>query len=149
MIRRRVVLRAINEEEVAKLRLYSDPEAAPLMEAAAAFYGVEKDMVMAGNGSDEVLAFLFMAFQQESGKFYFPEISYSFYPVYCSVFGAETVKVPLKEDFPSIRRIITAWTGLLSSPILMRQRAEQCRWQISKGFCSTIRSSWWSSMKPM
>lgn len=93
------VLRAINEEEVAKLRLYSDPEAAPLMEAAAEFYGVEKDMVMAGNGSDEVLAFLFMAFQQESGKFYFPEISYSFYPVYCSVFGAEAVKVPLKEDF--------------------------------------------------
>ena len=58
-----------------------------------------RDMVMAGNGSDEVLAFLFMAFQQKSGRFYFPEISYSFYPVYCSVFGAEAVKVPLKEDF--------------------------------------------------
>ncbi len=56
-------------------------------------------MIMAGNGSDEVLAFLFMAFKQESGKFYFPEISYSFYPVYCSVFGAEAVKVPLKKDF--------------------------------------------------
>ena len=63
------------------------------------FYGVDRDMVMAGNGSDEVLAFLFMAFQQKSGRFYFPEISYSFYPVYCSVFGAEAVKVPLKEDF--------------------------------------------------
>lgn len=93
------VLRVINSEETAKLRLYSDPEAAPLIEAAAGFYGVEKDMVMAGNGSDEVLAFLFMAFQAASGKFYFPEISYSFYPVYCDVFGAEAVKIPLKEDF--------------------------------------------------
>ena len=93
------VLLAINNEEIEKLRLYSDPEAAPLIEAAAGFYGVDRDMVMAGNGSDEVLAFLFMAFQQKSGRFYFPEISYSFYPVYCSVFGAEAVKVPLKEDF--------------------------------------------------
>ena len=93
------VLLAIDNEEIEKLRLYSDPEAAPLIEAAAGFYGVGRDMVMAGNGSDEVLAFLFMAFQQKSGRFYFPEISYSFYPVYCSVFGAEAVKVPLKEDF--------------------------------------------------
>lgn len=67
------VLLAINNEEIEKLRLYSDPEAAPLIEAAAGFYGVGRDMVMAGNGSDEVLAFLFMAFQQKSGRFYFPE----------------------------------------------------------------------------
>ena len=62
------VLLAINNEEIEKLRLYSDPEAAPLIEAAAGFYGVDRDMVMAGNGSDEVLAFLFMAFQAEIGK---------------------------------------------------------------------------------
>ena len=49
------VLLAINNEEIEKLRLYSDPEAAPLIEAAAGFYGVGRDMVMAGNGSDEVL----------------------------------------------------------------------------------------------
>ena len=45
------VLLAINNEEIEKLRLYSDPEAAPLIEAAAGFYGVGRDMVMAGNGS--------------------------------------------------------------------------------------------------
>ena len=94
------VLLAINNEEDRKICDFTQIRKRPrLIEAAAGFYGVGRDMVMAGNGSDEVLAFLFMAFQQKSGRFYFPEISYSFYPVYCSVFGAEAVKVPLKEDF--------------------------------------------------
>ena len=58
--------------------------------------------MIAGNGSDEILAFIFMAFQGRTGRVYYPEISYSFYPVYCDIFRAESVKVPLAEDF-SIR----------------------------------------------
>lgn len=93
------VLRVINDPQLEKLRLYSDPEAAPLVEAIAENYGLKKDQVMVGNGSDEVLAFIFMAFQNDTRKIYYPEISYSFYPVYCETFGAKGVPIPLKEDF--------------------------------------------------
>ena len=93
------VLEVINDEELAKLRLYSDPEASLLVEAIAENFGIEKDQVITTNGSDEILAFIFMAFQGATGKVYYPEISYSFYPVYCDVFGAEGIKVSLREDF--------------------------------------------------
>lgn len=93
------VLEVINDEELAKLRLYSDPEASQLVDAIAENFGLSKSQVITTNGSDEILAFIFMAFQGDSGKVYYPEISYSFYPVYCDVFGAESVKIPLREDF--------------------------------------------------
>lgn len=93
------VLKVINDEELAKLRLYSDPEASMLTEAIAENFGIAKDQAITTNGSDEILAFIFMAFQGATGKVYYPEISYSFYPVYCDVFGAKGIKVPLNEDF--------------------------------------------------
>ena len=93
------VLEVINDEELAKLRLYSDPEASMLTEAIAENFGIAKDQVITTNGSDEILAFIFMAFQGATDKVYYPEISYSFYPVYCDIFGAEGIKVPLREDF--------------------------------------------------
>lgn len=93
------VCKVINDGELNKLKLYSDPEAAMLNEAIAENFGLKKSQVITGNGSDEILAFIFMAFKGKTGKVYYPEISYSFYPVYCDVFGAESVKVPLREDF--------------------------------------------------
>lgn len=93
------VLKVINDEELVKLRLYSDPEASLLVEAIAENFGIAKEQVITTNGSDEILAFIFMTFQGATGKVYYPEISYSFYPVYCDVFGAEGVKIPLREDF--------------------------------------------------
>lgn len=93
------VLKVINDSEINRLRLYSEPDATLLTEAAAGYYGIKQEQVMAGNGSDEILAFIFMAFQGETGKIYYPEISYSFYPVYCDIFKAEGIKVPLAEDF--------------------------------------------------
>ncbi len=93
------VMKVINEEEVKNLKLYSDPEASMLTEAIAENFNLKKSQVITGNGSDEILAFIFMAFKGASGKVYYPEISYSFYPVYCDVFGAESVKIPLRPDF--------------------------------------------------
>lgn len=93
------VMDIINSEEVKKLRLYSEPEASMLTEAIAEYYGIRQEQVIAGNGSDEILAFIFMALQGKSGKVYYPQISYSFYPVYCDIFKAEGVGVPLAEDF--------------------------------------------------
>ncbi len=96
------VVKVINEAEVNRLKLYSEPAASQFTDAVAEYYGIGKDQVIAGNGSDEILAFIFMAFQGRTGRVYYPEISYSFYPVYCDIFKAEGVKVPLAEDF-SIR----------------------------------------------
>lgn len=93
------VCKVINDDELNKLKLYSDPEASMLNEAIAENFGLKKSQVITGNGSDEILAFIFMAFKGKTGKVYYPEISYSFYPVYCDVFGAQSVQVPLREDF--------------------------------------------------
>ena len=89
------VLKVINEEEVGRLQLYSDPEAAELVEAIAENFGVSREQVAVGNGSDEILAFCFMAFQPENGKVYFPDPSYGFYKVYGDVFKADRHPVPL------------------------------------------------------
>ncbi len=93
------VVAVIDDRKLVDLKLYSDPEAAALTEAIADFFGLRKGQVIAGNGSDEILAFIFMALQGKSGKVYYPEISYSFYPVYCDIFGAKGIKVPLGADF--------------------------------------------------
>ena len=80
------------------LNLYSDPVCAPLKRAAAAVYGLEECNVTAGNGSDENLAHIFRAFLTDKGVA-FPDITYGFYPVLCSLLNMEHKTVPLKEDF--------------------------------------------------
>jgi len=88
---------AINSAELGKLNLYPDPEAKDLIEAASRYYGVPENMIMAGNGSDELLAFSFMAFQK-NGRIAFPDISYGFYEVYAGIFGATALKIPLDDS---------------------------------------------------
>lgn len=92
------VAEAITAAEIDKLMLYPDPEASELVEAIAKYYGLEKDRVMVGNGSDEILGFSFLAFQNEERKMFFPEISYGFYPVYEQVFQASGIHIPLDEN---------------------------------------------------
>lgn len=87
----------INPKETADLRLYPQPEAVALVEAIAEFNDIKPEQVMVGNGSDEILAFIFMAFQNAEAKILYPEISYSFYPVYCDIFKANGVAVPLQD----------------------------------------------------
>lgn len=93
------VIQIIDNDELQKLKLYPEPSASVLIEAIAENYGLSPEQVMVGNGSDEVLAFVFMAMRGSNETIYYPEISYSFYPVYCDIFGARGVKVPLREDF--------------------------------------------------
>ena len=81
-----------------RLRLYPDMEATVVREAVAEVNGLRPEQVFCGNGSDEVLAFAFAAFF--AGKRVLgPDITYSFYPVYASLFGAEWETVPLREDY--------------------------------------------------
>lgn len=93
------VLRAMRKAVCGDLRLYPDPEATELREAFAKYQKVEPGNVFVGNGSDEVLSFAFDAFFRPEKPVLFPDVTYSFYPVYCDHLGLRYETVPLKEDF--------------------------------------------------
>ena len=93
------VLEALRGEVGATLRLYPDPNAEQLKLAAAGFHGIAARQVFAGNGSDEVLAHVFLALLKHSRPLLFPDISYSFYPVYCQLYGIGYLQVPLDESY--------------------------------------------------
>jgi len=95
------VIEAIQRAAAEQLRLYPDPECTEFRQAIAKSYGVKLEQVFAGNGSDEVLGFAFGAFF-ESGKnenILFPDITYSFYPVYSDLWDIPYRTIPLCEDF--------------------------------------------------
>ena len=79
--------------------LYSDPDASELCETFAKTIGVERDQVLAGNGSDEILNFAFMAFCDDDTPALFPDITYGFYTVFASLNKIPEVRIPLAEDF--------------------------------------------------
>ena len=81
------------------LNLYSDPDSVELTKAIAETYGVERNMVLATNGSDEILNFAFMAFTDGSNPALFADITYGFYPVFADLNGSRTEIVPLRDDF--------------------------------------------------
>ena len=92
-------LEAIKNATSDSLRLYPDPESTELVNAIAKKYKVDSDQVFVGNGSDEVLAHAFVALLKQSSPILFPDISYSFYPVYCKLFGINYSQVPLDAGF--------------------------------------------------
>ena len=81
------------------LRLYPDPEASGLRRAIAAYHGLSPEQVFCGNGSDEVLGLCFYAFFSPGKKVVFPDITYSFYPVYARLFQLDYEEIPLNGDF--------------------------------------------------
>ncbi|MBA4289062.1 MAG: histidinol-phosphate transaminase [Pseudomonas sp.] len=90
---------AMQAEVNDNLRLYPDPNSDRLKQAVADYYGVQTAQVFVGNGSDEVLAHAFHGLFQQNQPLLFPDISYSFYPVYCGLYGIDFVQVPLDEQF--------------------------------------------------
>jgi histidinol-phosphate aminotransferase len=95
-------LAAIRDEVGDSLRLYPDPNADRLKQAVAAFHGIDANQVFVGNGSDEVLAHIFLGLLKHTRPILFPDITYSFYPVYCGLYDVAFETVPLADDF-SIR----------------------------------------------
>ncbi len=96
------VLAALAAEQggdACRLRLYPDPNADLLKSAIARRHGLAAEEVFVGNGSDEVLAHAFQALLKHERPILFPDISYSFYPVYCGLYGVAYETVPLAEDF--------------------------------------------------
>ncbi len=98
------VIKAIQAAADDRLRLYPDPGSHALTGAIARTYGVDEDQVFTGNGSDEILAFAFAAFFNQAGNgnplpVLFPDITYSFYPVYSGLWNIPFKTIPLTEDF--------------------------------------------------
>jgi histidinol-phosphate aminotransferase len=90
-------LEALRGEATDTLRLYPDPQATALRAALAAYHQVRPEQVFVGNGSDEVLAHVFTALLKHDAPLLFPDITYSFYPVYCRLFGIAHEAVPLDQ----------------------------------------------------
>ncbi len=93
------VLAAIQAELTDTLRLYPDPNADLFKEAIAEYYALERQQVFVGNGSDEVLAHIFHALFKPDQPLLFPDISYSFYPVYANLYQLAVKQIPLTDDF--------------------------------------------------
>ena len=93
------VMRAISSVSADALRLYPDPESFELGQAIAARNGIKPEQVFVGNGSDEVIALVFMALLKHGQPLYFPDISYSFYPVWAQLFNIDYVRAPVADDF--------------------------------------------------
>jgi histidinol-phosphate aminotransferase len=93
------VLDAVRAEATDSLRLYPDPNSDRLRAGIAAFHGVNADQVFVGNGSDEVLAHAFMALLKHDSPILFPDISYSFYPVYCGLYEIAYRMISLTDSF--------------------------------------------------
>jgi histidinol-phosphate aminotransferase len=88
-------LEAIRAEAADTLRLYPDPQATALRAALADYHRVRPEHVFVGNGSDEVLAHAFAGLLKHDAPLLFPDITYSFYPVYCRLFDIAYETVPL------------------------------------------------------
>ncbi|MEN5067703.1 histidinol-phosphate transaminase [Achromobacter aegrifaciens] len=93
------VLDAIRSACDDTLKLYPDPSSDRLRQTIAGTVGVQPGQVFVGNGSDEVLAHVFLALLKHERPLRFPDITYSFYPVYCGLYGIQYETVPLTADF--------------------------------------------------
>jgi len=93
------VIAAVNEDELKLLRLYPNPDGSGLVKKLASQYSVGCDNVIIGNGSDELLAFAFLAFCDGGRGVVFPDITYGFYPVYADLYGIPYQQIPLDPEF--------------------------------------------------
>ena len=93
------VIAALQKEAADSLRLYPDPNSDALKKAIAEYHGLNANQVFVGNGSDEVLAHVFNALLKHDKPILFPDITYSFYQVYCSLYEIEFETVPLNDAF--------------------------------------------------
>jgi histidinol-phosphate aminotransferase len=92
-------MRAIRTYNASALRRYPDSNVTALREAIADYFETSADRVFVGNGSDEVLAFAFRAFFNSEQPVLFPDITYTFFPVWCRFFGIPFEQIPLDGSF--------------------------------------------------
>lgn len=93
------VIAALKAEAADSLRLYPDPDSSALKATIAEYYGLQPNQVFVGNGSDEVLAHVFCALLKHDKPVLFPDITYSFYPVYCGLYDIQYETMALNNNF--------------------------------------------------
>lgn len=113
-------LQAMRDAADDTMRLYPDPEAAALRAALAKRVGLTPDCVFVGNGSDEVLAHAFQALFGHGDPLLFPDVTYSFYTVYCGLYGLPYRQVPLT---PDMRIQVEDYTGPCSGVVVANPNA--------------------------
>ena len=92
------VVKTVSQAQAVKLNLYPDAACNLLHQAVADYYGLQKENVIAGNGSDEILSFALRAFCGEGRGVAYADITYSFYQVWVKLYGLEATIIPLRED---------------------------------------------------
>lgn len=113
------VLDAIRLDTSDQLRLYPDPNAQALKQSIADYQKVDITQVFVGNGSDEVLAHIFHALFQHDGPLLFPDITYSFYPVYSQLYQIDYKKSPWRMTLVSMLMTTNKLIAVLFFPIPM------------------------------
>ncbi len=93
------VIKAIESFNGGCLKKYPDADAKPLAAAIAKRVGLERENVFVGNGSDDVLALCFRAFFNSEKPVIYPDITYSFYPVWCEMLRIPYETIPVDEAF--------------------------------------------------
>lgn len=93
------VSNAIDQANNADLRKYPDPNATNLKRTIAEYHGLQANQVFVGNSSDEVLGHAFRGLLKQKKPLLFPDITYSFYPVYCALYDIDFQQIPLRDDF--------------------------------------------------
>ena len=93
------VLRAIEQFRGGSLKKYPDANAKPLADALAKRFGLQRENVFVGNGSDDVLALCFRAFFNSDKPVIYPDITYSFYPVWCEMLHIPFETIPVDDSF--------------------------------------------------
>ena len=93
------VVKVISEFRGESLKKYPDANAKLLVEALAKRYGLKRENIFVGNGSDDVLALCFRAFFNSDKPIIYPDITYSFYPVWCDMLGIPYKTIPVDADF--------------------------------------------------
>jgi histidinol-phosphate aminotransferase len=93
------VVEMLRTADAGELRLYPDPESSKLAQCFASRVGLRGEQVFIGNGSDEVLAFVFMALLKHELPLYFPDVTYSFYPVWSGLCGINFKTIALTDDW--------------------------------------------------
>ena len=91
-------LEAMRDAVDKSLRLYPDPESTALRASLAAYHGLGVENVFIGNSSDEVLAHTFQALLKHEKPLLFPDVTYSFYPVWAELYGVATQTVALDQN---------------------------------------------------
>ncbi len=139
------VVEAVQEvlhEQADVLRLYPDPDATVLKQAIAKQQNIDVSQVFVGNGSDEVLAHIFKAFFLQDGPILYPDITYSFYPVYSQFFGTKQKKFLSMRISKLMCEIIPSQMVGLLLPTQMHQQVLRSAWQKSNKYYRQIRTAW-------